>query len=423
MKQFPTKGREKAAIFLVLAANIIVRFIWIGLMHPVQEADFQWYYDHAVELANNQGYNWFGQPTAYWPIGWPLFLSLIFRITGPSVIVGLVVNAILSTVIVWMIYVLTRRLFQNHAYALAASIAYTLLPSQIVWNSVLGSEELFTTLLLISLYLYVRAERFRALSFGVAIAGIVLGFAVDVRPIPLAFPLFVFLYEVMSGQSGTLKARFWPAIARAVTLFVGMLISVLPVTIRNRITMHHWVLVSTNGGTNLFQGIHTNGGYWWSYNPYVNPLLNIHNEVQKNAVGEHAALHYIEHHIGRTIVNGFIKIWDLYKDDLNANWYTFRVSPHVAGWLRPMDAVLTTAYFLFMVPAGIGLIYFWVRRIPGWRQAWLPFAFLLYNTCFFFFFPAWDRFRYPLMPLFAIFAGVGLVSIFREMKSDSLHRE
>ncbi|WP_284199895.1 hypothetical protein [Alicyclobacillus sacchari] len=196
-----------------------------------------------------------------------------------------------------------------------------------------------------------------------------------------------------------------------------MLISVLPVTIRNRITMHHWVLVSTNGGTNLFQGIHTNGGYWWSYNPYVNPLLNIHNEVHKNAVGEHVAIHYIEHHLGRTIINGFIKIWDLYKDDLNANWYTFRASPHVANWLHPMDAVLTIGYFLFMVPASIGLIYFWARRITGWRQAWLLFAFLFYNTCFFFFFPAWDRFRYPLMPLFAVFAGVGLVSIWKEMQT------
>ncbi|GMA58507.1 hypothetical protein GCM10025858_30100 [Alicyclobacillus sacchari] len=209
MKQYPMQGREKTAVLIVLAANIVLRFIWIALMHPAQEADFQWYYDHAVELASNQGYNWFGQPTAYWPIGWPLFLSLIFRTTGPSVAVGLIVNALLSTLIVWLIYLLTRRLFQSHAYALAAAICYSLLPSQVVWNSVLGSEELFTTLLLISLYLYLRADRTRALSLGVAIAGIALGFAVDVRPIPLAFPLFVFLYELVSGQSGKFTKRLW----------------------------------------------------------------------------------------------------------------------------------------------------------------------------------------------------------------------
>ncbi len=383
-------------------------------MHPAQQADFLWYFDRASDLANGKGYYWMGQATAYWPIGWPFFLSLIFRVTGPSVIVGLVLNAVLSTVIVGLIYVVTRQIFGRTFYAMAAAIIYSLLPSQIIWNSVLGSEEIFTALLLLSVVLYIRQRRdAQRFPWWIACSGLILGFACDVRPIPLAFPAFVFLYEWL-----VMRNRVVQALWRAVVLFVGMFLTILPVTIRNKIALHHWVLVSTNGGTNLFQGIHTNGGYWWSYNPYLNPILHIKNEVQKNAVAQSYAIHYIEHHIPQTIINGFKKIWDLYKADVNSAWYTFRVSPHVASWLKYVDGIATTGYFLFMLPAVIGLMVLFVRRIPGWRTAMFPFAFIVYNTCFFFFFPAWDRFRYPLMPLFAIFAGVGFAVAWKQMRGQ-----
>ncbi|MCY0880324.1 MAG: hypothetical protein OWU84_15485, partial [Firmicutes bacterium] len=60
-----------------------------------------------------------------------------------------------------------------------------------------------------------------------------------------------------------------------------------------------------------------------------------------------------------------------------------------------------------------------LRKWKGYREAMFLFAFLVYNTCFFFFFPAWDRFRYPLMPFFAVFVGVGLIATWREMRGQA----
>lgn len=407
-----TPGIARHWIWDVLLLNLVVRFAWIWVMHPKQEADFLWYFDRATELAQNQGYNWMGHPTAYWPIGWPLFLSVIYRITGPSVVVGLVVNILLSTVIVGLVYATTMKLFNRRSYALAAAVLYSLLPSQIEWNAILGSEELFSALLILSVYLYISSETAQRWFVWIVAAGFILGFASDVRPIPLLFPVFVLAYEWFVKRR-RLQVSFY----RAASLALGMFLMILPVTIRNKITMHHFVLVSSNGGTNLFQGIHTNGGYWWSWSPYANPLLHINNEIVKNEVGEHVALQYIEHHIPKTILNGFIKIFDLYKADVNSVWYTFRVEPNLAHLVPRVDAVTTTGYFLFMMAVAIGLGVVWVRQLPGWKNAMMPFSFIVYNTCFFFFFPAWDRFRYPLMPLFAIFGGVGIVIAWRAMKS------
>ncbi|WP_067851093.1 glycosyltransferase family 39 protein [Alicyclobacillus mali (ex Roth et al. 2021)] len=414
--------RDRRAMTILIVVNLVLRFAWISFMHPVQEADFAWYYARAVELAHNQGYNWMGHPTAYWPIGWPFFLSLIYRLTGPSVWMGLAVNALLSTGIVALVYVLARMLFGDWRSATCAAAAYTLLPSQLVWNSVLGSEELFTLLLMMFFVVYLlgsnRAAPFRWL----AIAGVIVGLACDVRPIPLAFPAFLFLYEWCTtnvkgtSQLATAMARAREAFVRAVWVGLFMLLAILPVTVRNRLAMHHFVLVSTNGGTNLWQGVHVNGGYWWSYNPYINPLVRVNNEVVKNKLGEHLAEQYILHHPWKTFLNGWVKIFDLYKDDVNANWYTFRLSPLFRPHLHAIDIMTTSVYWLLMVVSLIGVAYTCIKLDHTRRKAALLLTFIVYYTCFFFFFPAWDRFRYPLMPLFAVFAGPACVLLWHGCK-------
>ncbi|MDI9260644.1 hypothetical protein [Alicyclobacillus sendaiensis] len=414
--------RDRRVLVILIAVNLVLRFAWISFMHPIQEADFAWYDARAVELAHNQGYNWMGHPTAYWPIGWPFFLSLIYRVTGPSVMVGLAVNALLSTGIVCLVYVLTRQLFRDVRSATCAATAYTLLPSQIIWNSVLGSEELFTLLLVLFFVLYLRGIGHPRGSRWLALAGAVMGLACDVRPIPLAFPAFLFIYEwCVALPHGTPMLTRWSsraarALARVLWVTVFMLLAILPVTIRNRLAMGHFVLVSTNGGTNLWQGVHVNGGYWWSYNPYVNPLVRVTNEVAKNELGEHLAEQYILHHPWKTFLNGWVKIFDLYKNDVNANWYTFRVSTAFHPFLQAIDIFTTVAYWVLMVLSLVGIAHTWVR----WREARRPSALLLtfvvYYTCFFFFFPAWDRFRYPLMPLFAVFAGPACVWLWTKWK-------
>lgn len=407
---------ERRWIIDILLLNLIFRAVWLVIIRPPQKADFLWYFQHAKMLAAGQGYHWMGHATAYWPIGWPFFLSLIYRITGPSIIVGLAVNVILSTLIVYLVYKLTRSLFHRRDIAFTAAIVYSLLPSQIEWNAILGSEELFTCLLLISLFLYMyrtQENTHRPMLWLIA-SGIILGLSADVRPIPLLFPVFAFLYEWWVRQ-----ALWKQSIKTAIILGCSMFLAIIPVTIRNAVAMHHFVLVSTNGGVNLWQGTHTNGGYYWSWNPKINPLLHINNEIQKNSIAEKAAIQHIVHHIPTTIENGFLKIFDLYKADVNSTWYTFHMIPALKNWTAPVDAVNTSYYFLFMMAFVIGLAVVFATRRTGWKNAMFLMAFIIYNTCFFFFFPAWDRFRYPLMPMFAVFAGVGIIAAWRTMRNKT----
>ncbi|WP_081841415.1 glycosyltransferase family 39 protein [Alicyclobacillus macrosporangiidus] len=390
----------------LVALNIVLRTVWLLYMHPPQYGDFDWYFTRAVELAQGKGYVWNGHFTAYWPIGWPLFLSLILRLTGPHVTAGFVTNAVLSIIIVVLVYLVALQVFSSQRIAAAAALVYTLLPSHILWNAVLGSEELFTVLLMLWLWLYLRSDRAAGRRAGgwVLAAGAALGLSCIVRPIPLLFPAALFVYERW------IRLRSWRAAGgRVFATIAAMGVAILPVTVRNALRMGHFILVSTNGGVNLWQGTRIDGGYYWSWLPWENPLLAAHgDEVLQDHLGKQAALQYITAHPVIWLYHGLIKIKDLYKDDVNAVWYTFRVVSHDGGVVWAWNQICNWGYWLFMALCALGVAGLIRVRFTGWRPLLLPFTYVVYNSLVFIAFPAWDRFRYPLMPCFALLAGCGL---------------
>jgi hypothetical protein len=394
-----TSPKRLVAVLLIL--NVVLRGTLLLTMHPPQRADFLWYYQHAREMALGQGYHWHGHATAYWPIGWPFILSILYRITGPSVVAGLLLNTVFSILIVLFLYGFVRRLTGKPIWGFFAALGYTLLPSQVQWNAINGSEESFTLLLLLSLILLTWSRQMagRRRVSTLALSGFLMGLAADIQPIPLLFPVYLWLLEAW-----ILRAGWLPSLRRAALFAAAMLLGVMPVTVRNAIALHHFVLVSTNGGVNLYQGTMINGGYFWSYNPKINPLLAAgSNEILENKMGEEYAFHYYLTHPWKTIVDGFIKMFDLYKNDVNAVRYTY-INSHSPLWLvdtmRWFDSVV---YWVIMLIAAAGLTWLIVRRRDMLRRLSAVIAFLIYYTMVFFFFPAWDRFRYPLMPLYAVF--------------------
>ncbi|MFX4301731.1 glycosyltransferase family 39 protein [Alicyclobacillus tolerans] len=375
-------------------------------MQPPQRADFEWYFIHAREMALGQGYHWRGQATAYWPIGWPFILSIIYRLTGPLMISGLIFNTLLSIGMVILIYKFIEHFTHHARLATIGALFYTLLPSQIEWNAVNGSEESFTFLLVVVLFaLTLLSNKKEHRWWPFALVGLLLGLDIDIRPIPLLFPIFYLFSERWLGQIA------WRiAFQRTVSFVLGMVVGIFPVTLRNWLAMHHFVLVSTNGGVNLWQGIMTNSGYYWSYNPNINPLLAAgKNEVLENAIGEKVAFQYYWTHPWQTFLNGWAKIYHLYNNDVNAVRYTF-INAGAQPWLvTTMRNVDTIAYWIFMLFVLLGLMYLATQaeKRPLLRQWAVILCFLVYYTLVFFFFPAWDRFRYPLMPLYALFTPMG----------------
>ncbi|MFB5193154.1 glycosyltransferase family 39 protein [Alicyclobacillus fastidiosus] len=402
-------------LIFLLAINVIIRTAWLLFMHPPQALDFEWYYTHAVQMASGGGYRQGNLYTAYWPIGYPYFLSLLFRITGPSVWAGLIANAILSVMIVMLIYAITLQLAHRPTLSLFAAVGYTVLPSQIEWNAVLGSEELYTMLILASLCVYIcAAERNRRLGLFVLISGVILGLSCDVRPISLLFPFAIWVYELWIRRFPFIKATL-----TLMCMYIGLAIGICPVTIRNAIALHHFILVSTNGGVDLWQGTHVDGSYFWSWNPKINPLLAAgSNQYLEGKIGTHIFIEHVIHHPIWTVIHGVLKWFFLYWVDWNVVGVTFQAfTKEPIQWLVKSAMWFDTiVYWAWMCICAIGAWKGIKLGLQSWKVIALPIAYIAYNTAIFFFFPAWDRFRYPMMPLFAILFGLGIYVIVLELQ-------
>ncbi|MBA2949512.1 glycosyltransferase family 39 protein [Streptomyces himalayensis] len=380
----------------VVLANLAIRGTWVALVHPPPYSDYAWYFDAATRLAEGSGYGlWDGAPTAYWPVGWPFILSVLFRLTGPSVITGLILQVLLSTATAVVVLMLAHRLTHNVRVAVAGGFGYTLLPSGWAWDSQLGSEQAFTLLTVTMLFLLAGADRWPRY----AGAGAIAGAASLVRPTLLVFPAALLAIELLRSRGPR------RAVAHTAAFSVALLAVIAPWTARNTAVLDSPVPVSTNGGVNLYMGTRTDTGYWWSDNPADNPLITARDEVTRNRLGTRLALSYWSGHPGRLVALAPKRLKALYSSNKSPfsalRAYGDWPADTARRWQRAADLV----YWLLMTAAIAGSVVMW-RYLS--KELWLIGGFIIFHTALWLVFSPWDRFRFPLTPLFAVLAGTVL---------------
>jgi hypothetical protein len=130
--------------------------------------------------------NDFGQPTAYFPVGYPLTLAAIFRVFGTELLVAQYVNVLMSVATMALTYALARSCNLPARTSLLAAAAWGFLPNQLISPIVTMAEIPFTLALTLGLVLLVR-EPFRWSSY--VLAGVVFGWATLIRPRRCLCPL------------------------------------------------------------------------------------------------------------------------------------------------------------------------------------------------------------------------------------------
>ena len=397
----------KRALLAVTLLNLVVRSIWVLNVHPAPRSDFAFYFGAAGRVAAGNGYTLNGEPTAYWPAGWPVVLGAIFRLFGTELWVGLVFQVLVTTAIAALIVRLAHRVSGSWAVATVAGAAWTILPGELGWTSVLGTEPLFTLLTIGGLAVLAAGTGWRLL----VLSGVLLGVACWVRPTPILFPVALAVLLILEHRSWLVP------IAKAAVVLGVMLVVIAPLTVRNYTKLGALVLVSTNGGVNLWQGVHTDSGYWWPADPAENPLAPVDDEVERDRLGQRLFLRHLAAHPIGVAVHGAAKIAALYGPPTTVWWFVGE------GWGdRTATAIKTSAsiaYVLFMLAAATGIVWTWRQ----WRwPTRLLLGFIVYYSLVWSVFPAWDRFRYPLMPLFAVFAGIAGVKLWALAKRAAAGR-
>jgi hypothetical protein len=193
------------ATFIWLTAFILlgvaVRLVWLYYVNTQPIYDFKRYHDLAMSLLTKgtytmpEGLDYIKQstdyiqagvshPTAFRPPGYPLFLVALYSIY-PSIVAAKLANVALS--VVWMLcaFFLTNRYF-GPSTALGATLLTAVFPPAVAYTSVLGTEILSVSLLL--LIICVLTFRIGGAYGTHLLSGALAGFLALVKPYFIVFP-------------------------------------------------------------------------------------------------------------------------------------------------------------------------------------------------------------------------------------------
>lgn len=258
------KGELLGLCFLIVL-GLGVRYAYWRLYPFEPFADAQWYHSRAALLAQGEGYvDYNGNPTAYWPVGFPLYLSLFYRVLGSSSGSIMLANGISSAAAIIWLYMLSREQIRSVARFVPAFL-YAVYPDLVAFNSLPMSETLYTALLIGSTYyLYRFMSRSGRWTTGV-VSGTLLALCVLVRPLALFAALFVWVGLQWTGFRTMVHCRriFLQNVSRLFVVYGCVALITLPWIARNYWSLGGFVWGSTNGGINLLIGNHpgASGGY------------------------------------------------------------------------------------------------------------------------------------------------------------------
>lgn len=233
-------------VIAIIILSTILKVWWINNIPLTPLYDFETFYKVAVNLYNGEGFTLNGYPWAFQSYGYPLMLSIFFRIVrSSSIFTAKVFNVICSTLTLPFIFLIFNKVFSKKSIVWLCFIVFAFLPNNLIYNNVLGSEILsvllFSIIICMNLYMI---EKYKIWNF--IIQGFLIGILSLVKPFFMAYPIvLIFIYFIKNKE---LKNT---AII-GVSLIVGFMFVMVPSTIKNYMAFGKAFPISYNGGYTLY---------------------------------------------------------------------------------------------------------------------------------------------------------------------------
>lgn len=240
----------KKAVYIALVVLIALALrLYIAFSISEVPADDALEYDNlAVNIVSGKGYvGADGLPTSFRPPFYPAALSAVYFVFGHSYLAVRVAQSILGALTVFLIYLVGREAHSDKVGIAAASLC-AVYPSYVVLTKFLFTEGLFTFLLVLSAYLFMKLKK-RMLARTAILLGVTLGALTLTRSSAIMLPLFyvTLLYFILP------KDRIKKVSALSALILVFYLAAIAPWVYRNSVVHQKAVLISANGGLNFYQ--------------------------------------------------------------------------------------------------------------------------------------------------------------------------
>jgi 4-amino-4-deoxy-L-arabinose transferase-like glycosyltransferase len=391
-------NKEKKILLLLTATIAITRVSYAIFSNIPIASDSLDYYQLAKNIVHGNGYILNGTPTAFRPVGYPVFLSCIFFFTD-SVTFVKIFQAFLEILTSLFIFKIGKENFSTRT-GLIGMLLWTGCASSIIFPSLLLNESLLATVLIVLIDRCISFSKIKGVSQ--LLIGVLLGFATLIKPQAIFFAGIFLLWHFFQQK----KDFSW---ASHIRLWIGIIIVVLPWIVRNAVVLGS-PLLTTNGGINLWIGNNqdSNGTY---HIPTHNPVDSIQNEMEKNTVAGKLGKEFIMSHPLQFISNTIKKTGYLFSSQTYLLLFISPTHENVSmkDNLRrfPIIAVFgMNLFFIIIVLGGILSIPVSLNdhRSIGLLLISVIFSWIFVHLVFF----GLARFLYPILPLFSILSAVFL---------------
>jgi len=375
----------------ILLLAIFLRVLWACIVPVDLVADSFLYNEFAKSIASGNGYAFpNGDITMYWPVGASAIYAVLYKVFGVSFLPILLLNIIIGGLIVWLTFKIAERYLGNNIALLSASLI-AVWPILIEFTTILASEIIFILFVLSAIYFWGSKNihpTLRAIVWGAFVC-----FATYVRP--TALPILVILPVAELLLDKKLKACVISFLVASLT--AAILFS--PWVYRNQQIFGEFVLVSANGGVNLWMGnnLISNGGYTEL------PDLKFKNEVIRDKYYKQEAIKFIRDNPLNYLKLAIKRSYITYKaETIGIVWNGYLEKNYNKATILGLKLISSFYWWAILLLAFAGTYY----TLKDKKLT--PFHPLIMVPGFFFVFPiltvGQDRYHLALNPFLAIFA-------------------
>jgi 4-amino-4-deoxy-L-arabinose transferase-like glycosyltransferase len=353
-----------APLVIVVTAAVALRLAYILFFGNTLSLGTSGYDTYATNLLAGHGYTRFADlhPDSDLPPLYSFFLVGVYVTLGHTAIAVALVQIILDAITIVAIFAIGRRVGGNIVGFLAA--AFTgFYPYLLFQNLTVNDTALFITLLTVAIWAIYRANDLKSWRWA-ACAGILLGLAALTKTLViLLLPLIALWWWRTMGLRIAVQLAF--------VLSIAFILFPLPWMVRNIQLQHAFVFISTNDGSNLYQGNNPLvadlllQGYdvQWTGLHLPNPPKGL-SEVDESAWFRNYALDYLRNNPGewpRLFTAKFISLWNPELRPRAAPPDAQQTGLDVYQYETPIFQLARVLHVIYFTPLLIlGVIGFWL---------------------------------------------------------------
>lgn len=335
---------------MMIALGMLLSILWVTFIDTKPFSDFDYYYTLAVNIAN--GLPW---GDTYTSVGYSIVLGGIFKVFGASIFKAKIFNLLLTLIsyISFMSILFKIDIKERDRKIIFA--LFVLMPNNIFYNSILATEILFTTIILLTTSIYFGNTKYKYIWIG-----ILTGLNTMIKPFFIAFFFAIFLVDLLKEKDIKLATK------NSLIILILSIVVISPWIYRNTKLVGQYTYVSNNGGIVLYinNNSQNKAGRWMAAEDVENSIVKtadyqMANMTEKNKMLGNAAKEWIKTHPKEFMQLGIKRLFNTYfwGDDVLYSTHDSNLSDYSNAFLFTTTNNIRTLIF------GAGIIYILVYSI------------------------------------------------------------